>query len=46
MNSEYIEGMKACERGDKCPEDASEAFIAGYSEQYQLEQVEAHRSER
>jgi hypothetical protein len=46
QEKDFINGMFACERGEECPDGASDDFAAGYGKQYELEQVEGHKSER
>ena len=36
--SDKLEGMRLCEEGKECPEDASEELVQGYGIQYQHEQ--------
>lgn len=36
---QYQAGVDACKRGDKCPHNATSAYIAGYGDEYALEQT-------
>lgn len=41
--SDFIDGQKACRDGAPHQAGMSESFTAGYSTQYQLEQINANR---
>jgi len=40
---EFIAGQKACRNGDECPVGASESFSAGYSCEYQLQEIKSNK---
>ena len=37
---DFINGQAACKEGVPCPSDASDSFVRGYSEQYQIYQID------
>lgn len=41
---DYRAGKKHCEQGLECPQSATQAFIAGYGEQYAIEAQLTHES--
>lgn len=40
--SEFLAGQIACDDGEPCPEDATPSFVAGYSTEYQAQEMRAH----
>lgn len=40
---DFIEGQKACMRGDDCPQGASDGFERGYNTQHTREQIDTHK---
>lgn len=43
---DFLDGMKDCRDGIKHQMGMSDSYIAGYSTQYELEQIEAERCKR
>lgn len=41
---DYRAGKKHCEQGLECPQSATQAFIAGFGEQYAIEAQLTHES--
>ena len=41
---EFLAGQKSCQRGEQCPQGATEAFKRGYAAEYESEQVKTWES--
>lgn len=47
MNTdEFLDGQRCYNNGDRCPVDASEDFLRGYSVEYEVAEIRTHQSER